>query len=67
MGKGSGGGGTQTVVNKNELPQWVQEAGQKNLAAAYDVSANMMGPYTGPRVADMTNGAQADKIGRAHV
>lgn len=63
MGKGSGGGGTQTVVNKTELPQWVQDAGQKNLAAAYDVSNNLMGPYTGPRVADMTQGAQADIAG----
>lgn len=59
MGKGSGGG-SQTVVNKTELPQWVQDAGQKNLAAAYNVSDNLMGPYTGPRVADMTQGAQAD-------
>lgn len=45
---------SQTVVNKTELPQWVQEAGQKNLAAAYDVSANMLGPYTGQRVAGIT-------------
>jgi len=44
----------QTVTNKTELPQWVQEAGQRNLAAAYDVSANMMGPYTGQRVAGIT-------------
>jgi hypothetical protein len=51
---------TQTVVNKNELPQWVQEAGQKNLAAAYDASANLKGPYEGPRVAGLTNGATAD-------
>ena len=64
MGKPSGGGGgTQTVVNKTELPQWVQDAGQKNLAAAYQVSDNLMGPYTGPRVADMTQGAQADIAG----
>lgn len=61
MGKDSGG--SQTVVNKTELPQWVQDAGQKNLAAAYDVSANMLGPYTGPRVAGMTNGQQADIAG----
>jgi hypothetical protein len=58
----SGGGGTQTVTNKTEIPQWVQDAGQRNLAAAYDVSANMMGPYTGQRVADMTQG-QMDLIG----
>ncbi|UOF77896.1 chaperone of endosialidase [Caudoviricetes sp.] len=59
MGKSSAPS-TQTVVNKTELPQWVQDAGQKNLAAAYDVSANMMGPYTGPRVAGLTNGALSD-------
>lgn len=58
-GKG-GGGGTQTVVNKTELPQWVQDAGQKNLAQAYSVSQNLMEPYSGPRVADMTAGQQAD-------
>jgi len=52
MGKGAPS--SQTVVNKTELPQWVQEAGQRNLAAAYDVSANMLGPYTGQRVAGIT-------------
>ena len=49
---------SQTVVNKTELPQWVQEAGQKNLAAAYDVSANMLGPYQGQRVAGLTPGTE---------
>ena len=58
----SGGGGTQTVTQKTEIPEWVQEAGQRNLAAAYDVSANMMGPYTGQRVAGMNQG-QMDVIG----
>jgi len=48
----------QTVTNKTELPEWVQQAGQKNLAAAYDVSANMLGPYTGQRVAGMTPGTE---------
>lgn len=57
----SGGGGTQTVTNKTEIPEWVSEAGQRNLAAAYDVSANMMGPYTGQRVATMGPG-QMDLI-----
>lgn len=52
----SGGGGTQTVVNKTEIPQWVQEAGQRNLAAAYDVSGALQGPYEGQRVAAMTPG-----------
>jgi hypothetical protein len=57
-----GGGGTQTVVNKTELPQWVQEAGQRNLAAAYDVSRAMPGPYEGQRVASMSPG-QLSTIG----
>ena len=52
MGKGSG---QQTMVSKTEYPQWVQDAGQKNLAASYQVSANMLGPYQGSRVAGMTN------------
>jgi hypothetical protein len=50
------GGGTQTTVNKTEYPEWVQEAGRRNLAAAYDVSRNMMGPYEGQRVADLSQG-----------
>jgi hypothetical protein len=58
----SGGGGTQTVVNKTEIPQWVQEAGQRNLAAAYDVSRSLQGPYEGQRVASMTPG-QISTIG----
>jgi len=58
----SGGGGTQTVVNKTEIPQWVQEAGQRNLAAAYDVSRTMQGPYEGQRVADI-NAGQLSTIG----
>tara|TARA_R110000868_G_scaffold9836_2_gene48362 strand:+ start:874 stop:1809 length:936 start_codon:yes stop_codon:yes gene_type:complete len=53
------GGGSQTVTNKTELPEWVQAAGQKNLAAAYDVSANMLGPYEGQRVASMTPGTES--------
>jgi hypothetical protein len=56
----SDGGGTQTTVQKNQIPQWVQEAGQKNLAASYQVADTMAGPYTGPRVADMTQGQMAD-------
>jgi hypothetical protein len=58
MGKSSGG--TQTVVNKTELPQWVQDAAQRNLNQAYSVADNLMGPYTGQRVANMTPGQLAD-------
>ncbi|CAB5170352.1 hypothetical protein UFOVP155_19 [uncultured Caudovirales phage] len=56
----SSGGGSSTTVQKNEIPQWVQDAGQKNLAAAYQVAANMKGPYQGPTVADMTQGQTAN-------
>lgn len=49
---------SQQVTNKTELPEWVQQAGQKNLAAAYDVSANMLGPYEGQRVAGLTPGTE---------
>jgi len=50
-----GGGGSQTQTSKVKLPAWIDAAGQKNLAAAYDVSANMLGPYAGQRVAGMTD------------
>src|SRR5215471_8675042 len=56
-------GGTQQVVNKTELPQWVSDAGQKNLNQAYQVSQNLMPPYTGQRVADLTAGQMADIYG----
>lgn len=52
----AGGGGTQTVTQRTEIPEWVQEAGRRNLAAAYDVSRNMMGPYQGQTVADLSQG-----------
>ena len=53
MGKSSGG--QQQQKSEVKLPAWVTAAGQKNLAAAYDVSANMLGPYSGQRVAGMTD------------
>src|SRR4029077_826812 len=52
-------GGTQQTINKTELPGWVSDAGQKNLGASYDVSQNMMAPYSAPRVAEMTPGQMA--------
>lgn len=58
----SGGGGPQTVVNKTEIPEWVQAAGQRNLSAAYDVSKFMPGPYEGQRVAALAPG-QINTIG----
>ena len=59
MGKPSSGGGTQQTVNKTELPEWVSQAGQRNLNQSYDVSQNLMGPYTGQRVADLVPGQMA--------
>jgi Chaperone of endosialidase len=59
MSKGSGSG-TQTVVNQTQLPQWVQDAAQKNLNAAYQVSGNLIGPYQGQRVASMVPGQLQD-------
>lgn len=61
--KGGGGGGTQTVTQKTELPGWVTEAAQKNLNQAYNVSQAMPGPYGGPRYAGMTDGALANIAG----
>jgi hypothetical protein len=58
MGKSSGG--TQTVVNKQELPQFITDAAQKNLNASYQVAGNLMGPYQGQRVASMTPNQTAD-------
>ena len=56
MSKNSGGG-TQTTVSANNLPQWVTNAGMTNLNQSYNVAQNMLGPYTGDRVAGMTPGA----------
>ena len=59
---GGGGSGTTTQINKTEYPEWVQEAGRKNLSAAYDISNTMLGPYEGQRVANMAPG-QLSAIG----
>ena len=59
----SKGGGSQTVTQQTELPQWVQNAAQTNLNAAYRVAQNMAGPYQGPMVAGMTNSQLADIAG----
>lgn len=58
MSKSSGGGNTQTQTTTStvRLPGWVNDAARRNLAAAYQVSSNMMGPYSGQRVADMAPG-----------
>lgn len=42
---------TQTVVNKTELPPWVNSAAQSGLADAQTVANNLAAPYTGNQVA----------------
>ena len=59
MGKSSGGG-TQTVTNQTQYPDWVNNAAQKNLNASYQVAGNLIGPYSGQRVASMTPAQTAD-------
>ena len=48
---GKGGGGTQTTVQKTELPQWIQEAGQENLKIANEIAARPYLAYPGAVVA----------------
>lgn len=61
MGSKSGSsGGTQTVTQKTELPKWVNDAAQGNLQKAYEVSDKMLGPYSGPRYAGLTQGAMGN-------
>lgn len=54
MGKGSGGGGTQTTVQKTEIPEWVQKAGQENLAIANQIAARPYVAYPGTLTAGFT-------------
>lgn len=49
MGKGSGG--TQTTVQKTEIPEWVQRAGQENLAIANQLAARPYQAFPGQLVA----------------
>src|SRR4029450_4002215 len=60
---GKGGGSqtqTQNTGSRTELPDWVTDAAKKNLAQAYTVSQNLMGPYAGQRVANLPPGLLAD-------
>jgi len=51
-----GSSGTQTQTSQTSLPDWVNNAAQSNYQQAQQVSQNLMGPYTGQRVADLTPG-----------
>ena len=47
----------QQATTTNQLPQWVQDAGQQNYNLAKQIGQQQMGQYyTGPRVADMNQG-----------
>ena len=63
MGKSSGGSPSIMMIPQQQqssstvsLPAWVDQAAQENLRMANDVAGRMPGPYSGPRVADMTPG-----------
>lgn len=44
---GKGGGGTQTVVQQQKLPKWVEEAGKENLRIANEIAARPYLAYPG--------------------
>jgi hypothetical protein len=48
------GGGSETQTTSVEIPQWLQEAAQRNLSRADQVSQIGYTPYYGPDVAAMT-------------
>jgi hypothetical protein len=63
MGKSSGGSPSIMMIPQQQqssstvsLPGWVDQAAQENLRMANDISGRLPGPYTGQRVADMTQG-----------
>jgi hypothetical protein len=57
---GSNGNGTSTTTSQVQLPAWVDQAAQSNYQQAVSDSQNLMGPYTGQRVAPITAGGNAD-------
>lgn len=64
MSKNQGGSsGTQVVQSQTNLPSWVNGASEDNYNFAKSTADNLMGPYTGNRVAGLTPGA-LDNIGQ---
>jgi hypothetical protein len=51
--------GPQTVVNKTELPKWVEQAGQENYGLAKQLSGQLPGAYQGNMVAPISDMQQA--------
>jgi hypothetical protein len=60
---GSGSGGTTQQTSTTELPGWVTQQAQQDLANANTVANNMLGPYQGATYAQITPGTQADIAG----
>jgi hypothetical protein len=51
---GKGGGGTQTTVQQQKIPEWVEEAGKENLRIANQISARPYLNYPGNLTATFT-------------
>lgn len=49
------GGSSNTTTTKVQYPDWVNNAAQSNLAKANTVANNLLPPYTGQRVADLSS------------
>jgi hypothetical protein len=58
MSKGGGSGATQTQTSQTQLPGWVNQASMQNWDLATQTANQLMSPYGGQRVADMTPGMQ---------
>lgn len=55
-----GSGGTQTQTSQTQLPGWITTDAQNNLSLGNDTARDLMGPYMGQRVADMTPGMKSN-------
>lgn len=63
-----GSGATEKKTQETSLPGWVSAAGQDNYQRAGAVADNLMGPYQGQRVADLTEGQKSNiAAGQANV
>lgn len=51
---GKGGGGTQTTVQQQKIPEWVEEAGKENLRIANEIAARPYVNYPGSLTATFT-------------
>lgn len=62
LGKSGGGGGQplQYQQTNSQYPDWVNNMAMQNYGDATSASYNLMPPYSGQRVADMTSGMTSD-------